>query len=131
MYDSPPWKIPMPRYFGALTLILLVGMVLTRVFVLKRRGIYAMKFGNIDKKDFLLVPFVLFYFYHALAAALNWPTISTQLKSASFCSCGQPENSHSAGILPIGDEFRERIIFWGIEEIIRNRPPQSIGYDEF
>jgi protein-S-isoprenylcysteine O-methyltransferase Ste14 len=68
----------MPRYFGALTLILLVGIVLTRVFVLKRRGIYAMKFGNIDKKDFLLLPFVLFYFYHALAAALNWPTISTQ-----------------------------------------------------
>jgi protein-S-isoprenylcysteine O-methyltransferase Ste14 len=68
----------MPRYFGALTLILLVGIVLTRVFVLKRRGIYAMKFGNIDKTDFLLLPFVLFYFYHALAAALNWPTISTQ-----------------------------------------------------
>ena len=34
-----------------------------------------------------------------------------ELKSASFCSCGQPENSHTAGILPIGDEFRERIIF--------------------
>src|SRR5215471_9901486 len=36
---------------------------------------------------------------------------STPLKSASFCSCGQPENSHTAGILAIGDEFRERNIF--------------------
>jgi len=43
----------MLKYFGALTLVLLVGMVLTRVFLLKRWGIYAMKFGNIDKKDFL------------------------------------------------------------------------------
>src|SRR5215472_2844120 len=53
------------------------------------------------------------------------------LKSASFCSCGQPENSHTAGILPIGDEFRERIIFRGIEKIIGKRPPQSVGDDEF
>jgi hypothetical protein len=45
------------------------------------------------------------------------------LKSGSFCLCGQPENSHTAGILPIGDEFRERIIFRGIEEIIGKRPP--------
>jgi hypothetical protein len=43
--------------------------------------------------------------------------------SGSFCSCGQPENSHTAGILPIGDEFRARIIFRGIEEIIGKRPP--------
>jgi hypothetical protein len=40
-------------------------------------------------------------------------------------------NRKTAGILPISDEFRERIIFRGIEEIIGNRPPQSIGYDEF
>jgi hypothetical protein len=49
--------------------------------------------------------------------------IGYDLKSGSFCSCGQPENSHTAGILPIGDEFRERIIFRGIEEIIGKRPP--------
>jgi hypothetical protein len=53
------------------------------------------------------------------------------LKSASFRSCSQPENSHTAGILPIGDEFRERIIFRRIEEIIRKRAPQSVGYDKF
>jgi hypothetical protein len=50
-------RIPMPRYLGALRLlprylrispiVLLPGMVLTRIFLLKRRGINAMKFGNI------------------------------------------------------------------------------------
>jgi hypothetical protein len=45
----------MPKYFGALTIILLLGMVLTRVFLLKRQGIKAMKFGNIDNTDFLIV----------------------------------------------------------------------------
>ena len=52
----------MPKYFGALTIILLLGMVLTRVFLLKRQGIKAMKFGNIDNTDFLIPPFAFFYF---------------------------------------------------------------------
>ena len=68
----------MPRYFGALTVVLLAGMVFTRVFLLKRRGIHAMKFGNIDKKDFLIPPFALLYFYNVLAAVFNWLTVSTQ-----------------------------------------------------
>ena len=47
----------MPKYLGALTIVLLLGMVLTRVFLLKGQGIKAMKFGNIDKTDFLIPPF--------------------------------------------------------------------------
>jgi protein-S-isoprenylcysteine O-methyltransferase Ste14 len=68
---------PMPRYIAALTLVLLLGMVLTRVAVLKRQGIKAMNFGNIDKKDFLILPFALFYFYIAFATTFDWPTVST------------------------------------------------------
>jgi len=68
----------MPKYLGALTIVLLLGMVLTRVFLLKRRGIKAVKFGNIDKTDFLVIPFAFFYFYLVFAAAFNWPTVSTQ-----------------------------------------------------
>jgi len=68
----------MPKYFGAVILVLSPVIVLTRVFLLKKRGIHAMKFGNIDKTDFLILPFVLFYFYVVLAAALNWPAVSTQ-----------------------------------------------------
>jgi protein-S-isoprenylcysteine O-methyltransferase Ste14 len=68
----------MPRYLGALTIVLLLGMVVTRVFLLKRRGINAMKFGNIDKTDFLIIPFAFFYFYVVFAAAFGWPNVNTQ-----------------------------------------------------
>src|SRR5262247_1540382 len=67
----------MPKYFGVLTIVILLGMVLTRVFLLRRQGIKAMKFGNIDKTDFLIPPFALFYFYVLFAAAFHWPTVTT------------------------------------------------------
>jgi hypothetical protein len=51
----------MPKYLGALTIVLLLGMVLTRVFLLKRQGIEAMKFGSTDKTDFLIPPFALLF----------------------------------------------------------------------
>src|SRR5215831_17230490 len=68
----------MPRYFAVLTILLMLGTVLTRVALLKRQGIEAMKFGKLDKTDFLIPPFALFYFYVVFAAAFNWPTISKQ-----------------------------------------------------
>jgi protein-S-isoprenylcysteine O-methyltransferase Ste14 len=68
----------MQPYLGALTILLLVGMALTRVFLLQRRGIKAMKFGNIDKTDFLIPPFVLLYVYAVFANAFRWPNITTR-----------------------------------------------------
>jgi len=35
-------------------------------------------FGRIDKTDFLIPPFALFYFYTVFAAAFNLPIVSTQ-----------------------------------------------------
>src|SRR5262249_45468319 len=74
---SPP-GLRMPGYLGALTIALLLGMVFTRVFFLKGQGIEAMKFGNIDKTDFLIPPFAFFYFYVLFAAAFHWPSVSTR-----------------------------------------------------
>ena len=68
----------MPKYFAALTIVLMLGMVLIRVFLLRRRGIQAMNFGKIDKTDFLIPPFAFFYFYLVFARAFNWPSVSTQ-----------------------------------------------------
>jgi protein-S-isoprenylcysteine O-methyltransferase Ste14 len=68
----------MPGYFAALTIILLLGMVLTRALLLKRKGIEAIHFGKLDKKDFLIPPFALFYFYLIFANAFHFPTVSTQ-----------------------------------------------------
>lgn len=63
----------MPKLIAALTLVLMMGMVLTRAMMLKRRGIEAIKFGKIDKTDFLIPPFALFFFYLVFANALNLP----------------------------------------------------------
>jgi protein-S-isoprenylcysteine O-methyltransferase Ste14 len=68
----------MPKYFGALTVVLLAGMVLTRVFMLRRQGIKAIRFGETHRSDFLLPPLVLFYFYVIFAAAFGWPSVTHQ-----------------------------------------------------
>lgn len=57
----------------------MLGMVLTRVVMLRRRGIEAMNFGKTDKTDFLILPFALFYFYTVIANAFNLPLVSTQV----------------------------------------------------
>jgi protein-S-isoprenylcysteine O-methyltransferase Ste14 len=66
------------RYFGAVTIVLLLGMVWTRVLLMRRTGIRAMRFGGIDKTDFLIPPFAVFYFYVVFAAAFDFPTVSRQ-----------------------------------------------------
>jgi hypothetical protein len=50
-------------------------MVLVRVQLLKSTGVAAMSFGKIDKSDFLIPPFALFYFYLIFARAFHWPAI--------------------------------------------------------
>ena len=69
---------PMQRYVGALTIVLLLGMVSIRALLMRRKGIKAIHFGEIDKKDFLIPPFALFYFYIVFAAAFDFPTVSRQ-----------------------------------------------------
>ncbi len=68
----------MPGLFAALTLVLLVGMVLTRAFLMNRQGARAFHFGKIDKTDYLIPPFALFYFYLVFAAAFGWPSVVRQ-----------------------------------------------------
>ena len=53
-------------------------MVLTRVLLMKKRGIKAMHFGSIDKKDFLIPPFALYYFYLVIASTFNLPGVTRQ-----------------------------------------------------
>src|SRR5262245_46547736 len=68
----------MQRYLAALTLVLFLVIVLTRAALMKRKGTRTIYFGNLDKKDFLIPPFVLFYFYVVFAAAFHWPSVSDQ-----------------------------------------------------
>lgn len=64
----------MTGILGALAIASLLAMVLARVAILRRVGIVSVQFGRTDKKDFLIPPFVLFYFYLIFASALHWPT---------------------------------------------------------
>jgi hypothetical protein len=53
----------MQKYLAALTIVLLLAMVLARIISMRRSGTRAMHFGKIDKTDFLIPPFALFYLY--------------------------------------------------------------------
>jgi protein-S-isoprenylcysteine O-methyltransferase Ste14 len=87
------WGDRMPNYFGASTLVLMIGIVLTRTLLLRQQGVEAMKFGQIDRTDFFIPPFALFYFYIVFAAAFGWPTV------------GGPEFLHSEVIAWVGVLF--------------------------
>jgi protein-S-isoprenylcysteine O-methyltransferase Ste14 len=74
----------MQAYLAALTLILLIGMVLVRSLALRRKGVRAIHFGNLDRKDFFIPPFALLYLYLVCANAFTWPTVSTQIFFYSY-----------------------------------------------
>lgn len=68
----------MQGYFGVITIVLFIVLVLFRTYSLRRQGIEAMEFGKKDKKDFLILPFALLYFYLLIANTFNLPTIPRQ-----------------------------------------------------
>src|SRR5262245_16153380 len=67
----------MQGYLAALTIVLLLGTVVTRLILLSRTGTRALHFGNLDRTDFLIPPFALFYFYTVFAATFGLPLLST------------------------------------------------------
>jgi protein-S-isoprenylcysteine O-methyltransferase Ste14 len=68
----------MQSYLAVAAIVLMLGMVMSRALMMKRSGIDAMNFGKIDKTDFLIPPFALFYFYLIIANAFHLPTVSSQ-----------------------------------------------------
>lgn len=50
-----------------------------RTIQLKKLGIRAFLFGKMDKKDFLIPPFVILYIYILLGSSFQWPVLGTQL----------------------------------------------------
>ena len=69
----------MLAYIASLTIIFLIGIVLSRVLLMRRQSVEAMNFGKTDKTDFLIPPFALFYFYLIFAHAFNLPSVSRQV----------------------------------------------------
>ena len=59
---------------AAIVLLLFIGVVAGRVIFMRRQGLNAVQFGRRDKKDYLIPPFALLYFYIVFAHAFNWPS---------------------------------------------------------
>ncbi|HBP66251.1 MAG TPA: isoprenylcysteine carboxylmethyltransferase family protein [Desulfosporosinus sp.] len=76
----------MQGYFAIIVIILLMAMVLSRVFILKRQGIKVMRFGEMDKKDFLIPPFALLFFGLIFSHAFNLPKVGSLLFESGFVS---------------------------------------------
>lgn len=125
----------MPRYFAALAIVLLLGMVLKRVAMLRRQGVRAMNFGKQDKTDFLIPPVMFFYFYIVFANAFGWPTIAHQRLFVSDAAAWGGVVSCAAGLLfllsslvsfgrsfrvGIDDEHPDRLITTGVFAWSRN-----------
>jgi len=71
----------MQDYVAIFSLILLITLVLFRSFQMKKKGIKTFHFGEMDKKDFLILPFVLLFFYMILANTFDLPRFGAVLTS--------------------------------------------------
>jgi protein-S-isoprenylcysteine O-methyltransferase Ste14 len=69
------------KYIPLFELVILIFMVMIRSVMLRRHGIKAIVFGVTDKTDFIIIPFVLFFFYALLSGIFNWsfPAVLTNL----------------------------------------------------
>lgn len=126
---------PVTNDLGALALLLLVAMVLTRTLTLRVRGIQAAKFGATDKSDFLIPPFALFYIYLVFAGALHWPSVARGALFASVAAAWLGVACCAAGVVVMlcalasfGTSFRigideerpDRLVTTGIFSLTRN-----------
>lgn len=120
---------------GALAILLLVAMVLSRTAMLKSRGVKAAKFGATDKTDFLIPPFALFYIYAIFAAALRWPSVVHGTLFSSSAAAWAGVSCCAVGVvvmflalvsfgasfrIGIDDEHPDRLVTGGIFAVTRN-----------
>ncbi len=102
----------MQKYFAAAALMLLILLVIGRVQLLKAKGIAAFKFGAMDKKDFIIPPFALFYIYIVLAGAFGWPEPGHALFDsaaaawAGVCLCALGLVFFLLSLIAFGKSFR-------------------------
>ncbi len=110
-------------------------MVLARVAILRKSGINATKFGALDKSDFVIPPFALFYFYLVFASALHWPSVTHRTMFASSAAawggvaiCALGLVLLAAAVATLGASFRigidadhpDKLITTGIFAVSRN-----------
>ena len=65
--------IALQYLISVIVFALFILSVITRAVTLRRQGIRAMMFGETDKTDFILMPFVFAVIYVVLANTFGWP----------------------------------------------------------
>ncbi|MCL2137664.1 MAG: isoprenylcysteine carboxylmethyltransferase family protein [Coriobacteriia bacterium] len=75
-------------YLSVMLFVLFVALVAGRAVMLKRQGIKAIVFGNTDKSDYLLVPFMLLIVYTISSKAFGLPLFQPLV--APFWPSGLP-----------------------------------------
>ena len=107
----------MHRYLAALIIVLIIAIVLTRVLWMKRRGVEAVYFGKLDRTDYLIPPFALFYFYLVFANVFKFPSVSRQ------------EFFHSVGIAWVGVVFCLAALILVLCSLVSLRQSFRVGID--
>jgi len=67
-----------PQIFASWLTIFLGAALAYRTLSLHRQGIPVIQFGKLDKTDFLIPPFGLFFFYHIFANGFHLPSLAGQ-----------------------------------------------------
>ena len=73
----------MQEYFILFSLAAVAFGVIFRSILLKREGIKAIHFGGTDKKDYLIPPFMILYFYLIIAYIFDLPKIGSLMTESS------------------------------------------------
>ena len=76
----------MQGYFLVVAIAIIAVAVIVRSQQLRKLGIKAILFGALDKKDFIIPPFMLFYLYLIIANVFNLPRVGTILDSGHLFS---------------------------------------------
>lgn len=64
---------------AVITIMLLIIMVLFRVCQLRKMGIKAFRFGEMDKKDFIIPPFAMLFLYIVISGASDLPELGFEV----------------------------------------------------
>jgi len=76
----------MQGYFAIIALVVMILSVLLRSYQMKKMGIKALYFGEIDKTDFIIPPFVILYIYLVIANTFYLPRFDDVLTNNSVAA---------------------------------------------
>jgi protein-S-isoprenylcysteine O-methyltransferase Ste14 len=102
----------MQGYIAIVALAVMIFCVLLRSAQMRKMGIEAFHFGKIDKKDFLIPPFVLLFLYLIIANTFHLPKFGDIITSSSIASwigvllCVFAPALFLWGIVSFGKSFR-------------------------